>query len=275
MTHVILRAPIDLQRYATHTCFLLEVSLLPAITTAVMRNKKRELDSEPSKPSSSHPTFRSPAATAMTSSSEDALASEAPSPSISTSPGPTSSNHRDQPPSPKRTKHNTLQIPSTAQDGSSTGATRRSGRSTKTGYTTKPRKGKKNQVQAGQSDVAQSTDGVPEELSDNGKTRNQKSRGQRKGQGEKKEKKWTGNPPKAKKVLALELESAPMNDIQTIFTDLTQKAVTLGFREVINHLGTRNLKVATMCSGTEAPILALRLMKEGQLSHQTCSTESS
>jgi hypothetical protein len=42
-----------------------------------------------------------------------------------------------------------------------------------------------------------------------------------------------------------------------MFEDITQKGVDLGFKNVVEHLKNRPLRVGTMCSGTESPMLAL------------------
>lgn len=57
----------------------------------------------------------------------------------------------------------------------------------------------------------------------------------------------------------------PLCDIGEIFDDITQKAITMSpFTYFLNRLGGRELNVATMCSGTESPLLALRLIADGQ-----------
>jgi hypothetical protein len=55
----------------------------------------------------------------------------------------------------------------------------------------------------------------------------------------------------------------PLCKIEEIFVDMTARACKLGFKKVVNHLKNRKLRVATMCSGTESPILALRLVSDG------------
>ncbi|KAK6505099.1 hypothetical protein TWF481_007021 [Arthrobotrys musiformis] len=50
----------------------------------------------------------------------------------------------------------------------------------------------------------------------------------------------------------------PLSDIDDIFADLTKNHS--GLVDVANHLNGRPLRVATMCSGTESPLLALGLM---------------
>ena len=61
----------------------------------------------------------------------------------------------------------------------------------------------------------------------------------------------------------------PINNIVEIFDDLTRKAIDLGLGEAIQHLGPRKLKLATMCSGTESPLLALQLVSESKYKRQT------
>lgn len=59
---------------------------------------------------------------------------------------------------------------------------------------------------------------------------------------------------------ALDLNLPPLSSIPEIFEDITRKALSLGLREVIQHQPGRPLRVATMCSGTESPLLALSLV---------------
>ncbi|KAI9808767.1 MAG: hypothetical protein M1825_003920 [Sarcosagium campestre] len=54
----------------------------------------------------------------------------------------------------------------------------------------------------------------------------------------------------------------PLSDIEQIFNHLTTKAVPLGLKKAVEHLNNRRLRVATMCSGTESPILALQLVRD-------------
>jgi hypothetical protein len=53
-----------------------------------------------------------------------------------------------------------------------------------------------------------------------------------------------------------------MSHIKSIFADLAEKAMAAGFSEVMRVQGDRPLNVATMCSGAESPILALRCVQE-------------
>lgn len=63
----------------------------------------------------------------------------------------------------------------------------------------------------------------------------------------------------------------PLYKIEEIFEDMTARACKLGFKKVVNHLKNRKLRVATMCSGTESPILALRLVSDGEVCPPKCS----
>ncbi|OAX82532.1 hypothetical protein ACJ72_03117 [Emergomyces africanus] len=52
----------------------------------------------------------------------------------------------------------------------------------------------------------------------------------------------------------------PISRIEDIFDDISIKAERNGFSNFLEHIGLRNLRVATMCSGTEAPLLALEMV---------------
>ncbi|KAL4987101.1 hypothetical protein BDW68DRAFT_178160 [Aspergillus falconensis] len=54
----------------------------------------------------------------------------------------------------------------------------------------------------------------------------------------------------------------PLHKLSDIFKSLTERAIELGFDKVLAHLGDRRLRVATVCSGTESPLLALEMVKE-------------
>lgn len=64
--------------------------------------------------------------------------------------------------------------------------------------------------------------------------------------------------------LGIDTTLAPLHDIDEIFSDLTSKARKLGLESALKHIGGRNLRVATMCSGTESPLLALDLIGESK-----------
>ena len=59
-------------------------------------------------------------------------------------------------------------------------------------------------------------------------------------------------------------EQRPIHDIADIFASLTGKALKTGISDALKHLRSHTLKVATMCSGTESPILALRMIQESE-----------
>ena len=54
----------------------------------------------------------------------------------------------------------------------------------------------------------------------------------------------------------------PLLDIGDIFTDITERALQLGLQNALDQFGDRPLRVATMCSGTETPILALQMIQD-------------
>ncbi|KAJ8095250.1 hypothetical protein PM082_010473 [Marasmius tenuissimus] len=55
-------------------------------------------------------------------------------------------------------------------------------------------------------------------------------------------------------------ELPPINEIPSIFADLVSRAPKV--KEVAEHVAGRKLRVATMCSGTESPLLALELIQK-------------
>jgi hypothetical protein len=50
----------------------------------------------------------------------------------------------------------------------------------------------------------------------------------------------------------------PIDNIEDAFKDMTAKAMELGLADVLKKLGKRQFCVATMCSGTESPLLAFK-----------------
>ncbi|KAI9683648.1 MAG: hypothetical protein M1829_004953 [Trizodia sp. TS-e1964] len=54
----------------------------------------------------------------------------------------------------------------------------------------------------------------------------------------------------------------PLHDIEEIFEDMVHKGLKTGLKKAIDHLNSRKLKIATMCSGTESPVLALGLVSD-------------
>ncbi|KAI9753984.1 MAG: peptide transporter ptr2 [Chaenotheca gracillima] len=63
----------------------------------------------------------------------------------------------------------------------------------------------------------------------------------------------------------------PLHDIEDIFIDMTANAVNQGLKSAVDHLANRKLRIATMCSGTESPILALDLIAESLKKHHGIS----
>ncbi|KAL2052512.1 hypothetical protein ABVK25_007072 [Lepraria finkii] len=51
-----------------------------------------------------------------------------------------------------------------------------------------------------------------------------------------------------------------LSDIQDIFNDITSRAYESGFNEAVDLLDGRVINVATICSGTESPLLALDMI---------------
>jgi site-specific DNA-cytosine methylase len=52
----------------------------------------------------------------------------------------------------------------------------------------------------------------------------------------------------------------PISNIDDAFKDMTTKAIELGLADVMKNLDGRQINVATMCSGTESPLLAFELI---------------
>lgn len=62
----------------------------------------------------------------------------------------------------------------------------------------------------------------------------------------------------------LALNLPPMYSLEEIYSDFAAKAMSLGFEEVLKHIGDRPLRVGTVCSGTESPIMAMELLQKGK-----------
>jgi len=62
----------------------------------------------------------------------------------------------------------------------------------------------------------------------------------------------------------IDLSLPPLASIQECMSDMTAKAVELGLCKALESLGGRPIRVATMCSGTESPLLALDEISKGQ-----------
>lgn len=80
---------------------------------------------------------------------------------------------------------------------------------------------------------------------------------------------WLSRPEKSDRYLALKLP--PMHTLEDIFEDIASKAMSLGFADVLKHLNGRPLRIATVCSGTESPILAMEMLQKGKLFYH-CSS---
>lgn len=70
-------------------------------------------------------------------------------------------------------------------------------------------------------------------------------------------------PRKARTQLAQHLP--PLWKLSDIFQSLTNKAIEINLDDVLSHLGDRRLRVVTVCSGTESPLLALEMVRESKL----------
>lgn len=63
----------------------------------------------------------------------------------------------------------------------------------------------------------------------------------------------------------LDLNFRPINDIRDMFSDLVAKACELGLGRSPLFGNRRPIRIATMCSGTESPLLACRLISKGTI----------
>ncbi|KAK0255105.1 hypothetical protein LTS09_009861 [Friedmanniomyces endolithicus] len=63
-------------------------------------------------------------------------------------------------------------------------------------------------------------------------------------------------------VKGLDLDLPPLSTTFQIFEDMTSKALTLGLGEATKYLAGTPLRIATMCSGTESPLLALLMVQD-------------
>ncbi|OMP81469.1 DNA repair protein rad5 [Diplodia seriata] len=58
----------------------------------------------------------------------------------------------------------------------------------------------------------------------------------------------------------LDTKLPPLSNIEDIFKDITQRAMENGFGKTLEAINGHELRIATMCSGTESPVLALDLV---------------
>ncbi|PWY68636.1 hypothetical protein BO70DRAFT_417213 [Aspergillus heteromorphus CBS 117.55] len=65
----------------------------------------------------------------------------------------------------------------------------------------------------------------------------------------------------------LALHLPPLSNLQDIYKSITTAALELDFDKVIDHLGSRPLRVVTVCSGTESPLLALEMVQTNLREH--------
>lgn len=71
-------------------------------------------------------------------------------------------------------------------------------------------------------------------------------------------------PPKFNFQPAYDATLEPLTTNEQFFTDLGGRLVKLGMRQLTDLMRGRPLYVGTFCSGTEAPILAMRTLQEGK-----------
>lgn len=74
--------------------------------------------------------------------------------------------------------------------------------------------------------------------------------------------------------IGLDLGLPPVHKIEHIFQDITDKALTLGLEEALEYFDGHTIRIGTMCSGTESPILALELVKKGKIFYRIMLTDA-
>ncbi|KAJ4375110.1 hypothetical protein N0V83_002194 [Neocucurbitaria cava] len=72
----------------------------------------------------------------------------------------------------------------------------------------------------------------------------------------------TANSSQKRAGKGIDLGLPPLNNISDIFADMSAKASRLGLCKVVENLDGHAINVATMCSGTESPLLALDLLSK-------------
>jgi hypothetical protein len=80
---------------------------------------------------------------------------------------------------------------------------------------------------------------------------------------------------KGGKLAAFDLDSSdlpPINEIPAIFSDLVSRIPKI--KSVVERIQGRKLRVATMCSGTESPLLALELIQKSIMDQHGLSLET-
>ena len=64
----------------------------------------------------------------------------------------------------------------------------------------------------------------------------------------------------------IDKESAPLYTVDQMFDHMTDKALTLGFDTALEFFSNVPLRIGTMCSGTEAPVLSCDMIKQRKCS---------
>jgi hypothetical protein len=67
-----------------------------------------------------------------------------------------------------------------------------------------------------------------------------------------------GGSSTTQNIKGIAMDLAPIHEIPAMFSDLVSRMPEM--KRVADHLSGRKLRVATMCSGTESPLLALQLI---------------
>jgi len=70
--------------------------------------------------------------------------------------------------------------------------------------------------------------------------------------------------PEGSNSRGIDLNLPPIHKLEDIFEDIARRASGLGFDTASKYLEGRTIRVATMCSGTESPILALEMLRKGK-----------
>lgn len=60
----------------------------------------------------------------------------------------------------------------------------------------------------------------------------------------------------------LDLNLPPLHDLDEIYRCITQHAMDAGLLKFLDHMKGKALRVATVCSGTESPLLALEMVRK-------------
>jgi hypothetical protein len=70
------------------------------------------------------------------------------------------------------------------------------------------------------------------------------------------------NPDKLFAYNGLNEHLKPLSDIHEIFSDLTENALLKGLPDFLKAIKSGSLKVSTLCSGTESPLLAMQMIQD-------------